>query len=281
MQELRIPPITRWSQVSEEGYLWSIFSSYQGEGGSVAGSCLGKRQIFVRFSGCNLAQGSMGTRGCIYCDTPESNDQKASFVRFQQIPGSKEFEKLENPLNAEEASRVIQGLKTSDLHSVSLTGGEPLFQPRFLAELARELNGKGMRTYLETNGSLPQNLGVVSKHIDFACVDVKDRSAKAAEDWNHLIDRELESIGILSESGAKVFGKLVVTSQTRPEDAGMVASALSELDCPLNIQVVTPVKGVKRPSQGLIFSLTEAASKHLQPELISISVQIHKELGLP
>jgi len=38
----------------EGGHLVEIFSSYQGEGGVVRGSCFGRRQIFIRFAGCNL-----------------------------------------------------------------------------------------------------------------------------------------------------------------------------------------------------------------------------------
>ncbi|MEM4195978.1 MAG: 7-carboxy-7-deazaguanine synthase QueE, partial [Methanothermobacter sp.] len=41
--------------------IMEVFSSIQGEG-----LLLGKRQIFIRFAGCNL--------NCSYCDTPESRD---------------------------------------------------------------------------------------------------------------------------------------------------------------------------------------------------------------
>ena len=35
-----------------QGYLQEIFSSFQGEGAAIAGSCYGLRQIFLRFAGC-------------------------------------------------------------------------------------------------------------------------------------------------------------------------------------------------------------------------------------
>lgn len=44
-----------------KAYVSEVFSSIQGEG-----KLLGRRQIFVRFSGCNL--------NCNYCDTPLSRN---------------------------------------------------------------------------------------------------------------------------------------------------------------------------------------------------------------
>ena len=71
-----------------------IFSSIQGEGIFV-----GVRQIFIRFSGCNLDK-------CIFCD--EDAFETSS-------------------MTVEEVSAVVRDLsKKSRPHSVSLTGGEPL-----------------------------------------------------------------------------------------------------------------------------------------------------------
>ncbi len=53
-----------------EGYLSELFSSIQGEGGTVRGSCFGKRQIFIRFAGCNLANRAFNSSGCFWCDSP-------------------------------------------------------------------------------------------------------------------------------------------------------------------------------------------------------------------
>lgn len=58
----------------KNGYFSEVFSSIQGEGGLVRGSCFGKRQIFVRFSGCNLSDGGFGSRGCFWCDSPTSQE---------------------------------------------------------------------------------------------------------------------------------------------------------------------------------------------------------------
>lgn len=263
-----------------EGFLCEIFSSFQGEGGSVTGSCMGRRQVFVRFAGCNLASGGMGTRGCVFCDQPNARLKGSRKARLETRPGRHQFGEVDNPLDVRTVLGSVRRLVTLDLHSVSLTGGEPLYQCDFLHGLASGLRRDGFRTYLETNGSLPSSLSQIAKLFDFACVDAKDESAHAASDWGELLERELESIGILKAAGVATFCKMVVTSHTRPANVERVSRGLAELDCPLAIQVVTPRKGVRRPSRELLFALTQAAAKHLQPGGVAISVQTHRLVGL-
>ena len=81
-----------------------VFSSIQGEG-----KLLGRRQIFIRFSGCNL--------GCNYCDTIKSRDPLYGEVIF-----------------IDELFSRIKKLITPDFHSISLTGGEPLLHANFINE---------------------------------------------------------------------------------------------------------------------------------------------------
>ena len=74
-----------------EGYLAEIFSSFQGEGGSVRGSCFGKRQIFIRFAGCDLR--------CLWCDSAEYRNPKYPECRVETVPGTWQFEKVKNPID--------------------------------------------------------------------------------------------------------------------------------------------------------------------------------------
>jgi organic radical activating enzyme len=138
----------------------------------------------------------------------------------------------------------------------------------------------GFTTYLETNGSLPGNLTGLNVLPDYACVDIKDRSAGAALDWENLLDLELRTIGILRESGVSTFSKLVVTRNTDAMDVEMISKRLSSVKCPLAIQPVTPIGDVLPPSAQQLHSITQAAAKHLHPADLSLSVQIHKMIDV-
>ena len=85
-----------------EGYLSEVFSSIQGEGGTVRGSCFGKSQIFVRFSGCNLVEGDFGYIGCIWCDSPGAQKLESVKFKYEENPGSQKLINSNNPVgNAE------------------------------------------------------------------------------------------------------------------------------------------------------------------------------------
>ena len=80
-----------------------IFESIQGEG-----PYIGVNQLFIRFSSCNLH--------CEYCDTDFKTDLKEYNIEDLLC----EINKYEN------------------IHSVSLTGGEPLIESDFLYELLKK-----------------------------------------------------------------------------------------------------------------------------------------------
>ena len=111
-----------------------IFTSIQGEG-----PFIGYKQLFIRFCGCNL--------GCAYCDT--------------------DFDKG-GEYSAEELLEIIA--KHRDCHSVSLTGGEPLLYADFIKGFASE---SILPIYLETNGTLYNELEKVLNFISFVSADIK------------------------------------------------------------------------------------------------------------
>lgn len=145
-----------------------IFSSIQGEGPYV-----GYKQLFIRFCNCNLK--------CNYCDTD-----------FSANNNCKEYEALElaNEVN-----------KYKDVHSVSLTGGEPLLAVEFLKEVLPLINKK---VYLETNATLADKFLEIKKYIDIVSADIKLESSTGIKDTFKLHDKFFEVC-----SGVKTFAKIV------------------------------------------------------------------------
>ena len=257
-----------------EGYLVEIFSSYQGEGGSVRGSTFGRRQIFIRFAGCDLK--------CLWCDTAQSRNPQYPECKVEKIPGTWKFATYKNPVDEEFVIDQILNLSTKDFHSVSLTGGEPTFQEEFFYRVANRLYDLEIPIFLETNGYFPDRIEKIAPLISYACVDIKDRSAKSIKgsEWDKLVEKELESISILNSHPVKVFAKIVVTEKTSLEDVRMYADKLRELVVPLVIQPVTPINNVKPISHQKLFKITETVAEVLPTDLYGISIQGHKLLSI-
>ena len=163
-----------------------VFSSIQGEGLYV-----GQPHLFIRFWDCNLK--------CGYCDT----DYRGAYAEM----GVSELE-----------GRVSQLLVERGPHdAVSLTGGEPLLWWRFLTALLPRLKAMGQRTYLETNGTLPDALSEVLEWIDVIAMDLKPPSATADRptwaEHTAFLDAALRA-----RKPPELFIKVVVTPDTTEAD---------------------------------------------------------------
>ena len=106
---------------------------------------IGKRQIFIRFAGCNI--------NCKYCDT--ENSKSGDIGEYYSI---------------DELNDIVQSLMTPDFDSLEITGGEPLIHTdvkNLLTELA-----KIVEVHVETNGSVDISEYRVSEKVHFV-VDYK------------------------------------------------------------------------------------------------------------
>ena len=175
-------PLPKISDKAAQTEISEIFSSLQGEG-----PYLGVKQIFVRFGRCNMH--------CGYCDELEKMKKEAFSVYS-----------LESVLSEIEKFEAEKG----EHHSVSLTGGEPLFYAPFLKNLLPKMKEKGLTTYLETNGTLPRELESVIKWCDIIAMDLKPESSTGDRGFWKEHEAFLK-IAIRKE----VFVKIVVTPETK------------------------------------------------------------------
>jgi 7-carboxy-7-deazaguanine synthase len=249
---------------SQEAQLSELFVSFQGEGKYV-----GEKQIFVRFAGCNL--------NCSYCDSSEALKLSKTY-KIISSGSQQSIQTLNNPVKVEELLQQIELLNKpkSSIHSVCLTGGEPLLQVDYLKNLLPQLKKNGHRIYLETNATMPGHLEEVLEMIDLAALDIKLPSSTGLSSY---IKEHQKSIEIAS--AIDLFVKVVVTRTTKTVEMEEAAKMVSEIDrkIPFIIQPVTPTREVKhRPSIEQLFSFHNIAKKYLDE--VRIIPQAHKIIGL-
>jgi len=173
-----------------KGRISEIFLSIQGEGLYV-----GERQVFVRLADCNL--------DCKYCDT--------------RIETFREYEPnvLLGELNC----------YRDKYHSVSFTGGEPLLQKDFLKEVLELTRKAGFKNYLETNGTLADELGEVIDNLDIVAMDFKLPSSTQTRSFWPQHRRFLEI-----SSRKDVFVKAVICESTIESDLREAIKVIKEVN---------------------------------------------------
>jgi len=241
------------------GNVLEMFSSIQGEG-----LLVGCRQVFMRLGGCNLA--------CHYCDTQYSRKPQMT-CRIETYPGSRSFQEVQNPLSVDLASEYLQTLCSVRPHSISFTGGEPLFQGAFLLALLQNLKAFPVRKYLETNGTLCSELLKIIDLIDIIGMDIKLPSVTGSQHWaeHHLF--------LKAARGKNIFVKIVVGAQTPQHELHRAVEMIAEVDrvIPLILQPMTANEEISAPEPALVLAMQEDALNYLDD--VRVIPQTHKLLG--
>lgn len=160
---------------------------------------MGYKQLFVRFCGCNLH--------CAYCDT-EFDVKKA-----------KEY-------SVDELLEVVN--ENLDCHSVSLTGGEPLLSLDFIKNFASK---SSLPIYLETNGTLYENLAEVIENIDYVSADIKLPSCTGLKSLWEEHDKFFEIA-----SKKTLFAKAVFDSNIEDAEIEKICELCRKYDIELVLQ---------------------------------------------
>lgn len=172
-----------------------IFESIQGEGPYV-----GYKQLFIRFCNCNLK--------CNYCDTEFSSD--SDFTEYSPC----ELADMTN--------------KYKHIHSVSLTGGEPLLSTEFLKDFLPRVNKK---IYLETNATLADKFNEIKEFVNIVSADIKLESATGIKNSYKFHDNFFAAC-----SGIETFAKIVFNSKITEEEISSCCELGQKHNIPLILQ---------------------------------------------
>jgi 7-carboxy-7-deazaguanine synthase len=265
------------SEKMKSGYITELFSSFQGEGPYV-----GRRQIFIRFAGCPFS--------CFYCDTKSAKESKPSLCTvFGNAKTNNSFGKaflskkrfIENPMSSHLVLELLTELRTHDLHSVSYTGGEPLFSAAFVKEIAKGARDMQLKNYIETNGYSARAFASLADHFDFASIDIKLRRHHASTDYDKHYKNELECIRISAERGLETIVKVVILKDTAIEEIKHICRDIADFNIKFVLQPVTDESAQKDIVPGIkeLFAISELAGAFL-PDVMVIP-QVHKILRIP
>ncbi|MBP7211526.1 7-carboxy-7-deazaguanine synthase QueE [bacterium] len=178
-----------------------IFTSLQGEGPYV-----GVKQLFIRFCGCNL--------DCEYCDTEEMDNKILKF-------------------NAKHLRTYIEQFDVNTVHSISLTGGEPLLWTDFLKEFLPLTDTK---IYLETNSTLPKELEKIIKYINIISADIKLPSSSKVENSFELHDDFFKTA---TKYNTDLFAKIVFDENITEDEIAKSAKLAKTYKFPIILQPKT------------------------------------------
>ena len=232
-----------------------IFSSIQGEGKYV-----GCRQIFIRLADCNLK--------CKYCDTNFKPPQYCEVKTADNLL----YNTIDNPVSVESVVKAVKHIMSSEpIHSISFTGGEPLMHADFIKALSSEIN---VKIFLETNGTLYDELKRIIDCIDIISMDIKLPSATNVD----LFDKHYQFMQTAKTKD--LYTKIVISGETLRDEFVSAVNTIAKVskDILLILQPVTPTNGVKAVSIKDMLHFQELALKYLRD--VRIIPQTHKMLNV-
>ncbi len=252
--------------LADKCYLSEIYSAIQGEGPLV-----GIRQLFVRFSACDLR--------CKWCDTPESL-VRTEVCSIEKEPGLRLYETINNPITSNSLISLLKNLNNVKHHSISLTGGEPLLQSDFLCSSLSQLKDElGTEVYLESGGHRPDELKKVIEYIDYVSMDFKLPSSSETGD---LWDKHAEFLKISLNAKKNVWVKIVITKNTLLEEIVKSVELIKTINdqnekIEVFLQPVTEINNIFPPNENALLSI-QAELLKLYP-YVRVVPQVHKLIG--
>lgn len=229
-----------------------IFTSIEGEGIFV-----GKKTLFIRFSGCHLK--------CRWCDTKYALPIDSGTV--YQIDEIKVL--------------IIKELQPFT-YKVNFTGGEPLLQTEAVIELADFIKKQtNLKTYMESSCFDSELFSKVLPYIDICKIEFKTDDSNVVEDeeYDNLLLNEIRCLELAVESNKATYIKIVVTNSTNLESFKNLVYNISKKIKASDILgfIIQPSFGIDQPTVNKLLDTYDIVEP-MFPE-VRIIPQLHKEIG--
>ncbi len=232
--------------------LSEIFTSIEGEG-----ILIGTKTMFIRMAGCHL--------GCIWCDT-----------RYALPFDSGKAYTLEH------VKKMISEELRPNTYKVNFTGGEPLLQHLAVADLAKFIKDKGLKTYLESSCFDSHRFEKVLPFIDISKIEFKMSDSEAVDSEHHatLLINERECLDMSIAWSKTTYIKVVVTASSSIEEFRKLLH-----DTFAHIQtrdlagfIIQPSSGMEPPSLEKLLDFYDATYPIYHN--VRIIPQLHKLIGV-
>ena len=155
--------------------------------------------------------------------------------------------------------------KNIDCHSVSLTGGEPLLHTEVIKELGNKCS---LPLYLETNGTLSEELKEVIDYITYIAADIKLPSATGLKP---LWEEHEDFFKIASQK--ELFAKAVFDEKINDFEIHKISHLCKKFDIELILQPMMRGKNTAVTSEFMQEVLNKCLNIHNHTRLIP---QVHK-----
>lgn len=224
---------------------------------------MGAYQLFLRLRGCNLS--------CRYCDTGEARREEGDFS-VVEVSGMER--RVENPVSVMRAVDLVTELWEPDMHSLVLTGGEPLLQANSLKVFLSRIKKAGIPVYLETNGTLPGALEGLLEYMEYIAMDLKLPSAVGGK---NLLPFHLLFLRMAQQKN--VFLKMVIEETTPLNEVEETCRRLGTdfPEIPLVLQPASPSGEGRTPTFIHVLSAFRIASGYLRQ--VRVIPQVHRLMG--
>lgn len=133
----------------------------------------------------------------------------------------------------------------------------------------------GLKIYLETNGTLPDELSKIVKLVDIIAMDIKLPNNLEGKSF-FAKHKEFLEIAYQKE----VFVKIVITKKNEEDELRKALKIIREInpEIPLILQPVSKIRNIKPPTSDKILKFQEISQNILKN--VRVIPQVHKILKI-